>query len=162
MALTLVTGMIIGSPNSTYKVGISPDKRESLSISAFGIANFNSFVLINFLVKTNKKVNFENIDNKISYCIISNDRKVYNSESISKDGQFKTANIPASLLQPTFDIYFKNSSQQTIVSRNETVQTFTEPNNRIYMSLNVNNCAGRTMGAGCTGTGIRCVSAIFA
>ena len=49
-------GMIVGSPNSTYKIGISPDKRESISISAFGITNYNSFVLINFLIRTNTPV----------------------------------------------------------------------------------------------------------
>jgi hypothetical protein len=132
-------GMIVGSPNSTYKIGISPDKRESISISAFGITNYNSFVLINFLIRTNTPVDFKNINNKISYIIISNGRKVYKSESISKDGQFKAAYIPASLLEPTFDIYFQNCRQETIVSRNETIKSFTEPSNRIYLSLNINN-----------------------
>ena len=132
-------GMIVGSQNSTYKMGISPDKRETISISAFGITNSNSFVLLNFLVRTNTPVDFKKINNKISYIIISNGRKVYKSESISKDGQFKSAYIPASLLEPTFDICFQNCRQQTIVSRNETIKSFTEPSNRIYLSLNINN-----------------------
>ena len=138
-SVTPYLGMIVGAPNSTYKIGISPDKSESISISAFGIANYNSFVLINFLIGTDRQVDFKDINNKISFAIISNGRKVYNSESISKDGQFKTADIPASLLEPTFDICFQNCSQKTIVSRKETIKTFTEPCNREYLSLNINN-----------------------
>ena len=137
-SLTPYLAMIIGAQNSTYKVGISPDKREILSISALGISNYNSFVFINFMVRTNGQVNFEDIDNKISFNITSNGRKVYSSESISKFGQFKTYYIPASLLEPQFDISFLNCRQELIVSKNETTQTFTEPSNRIYLTLNVN------------------------
>ena len=78
-SITPYLGMIVGSPNSTYKIGISPDKKESISISAFGITNSNSFVLINFLIRTNTPVDFKNINNKISYTIISNGRRVYKS-----------------------------------------------------------------------------------
>ena len=138
-SLTPYLGMIIGSPNSTYKVSISPDKREVISISAFGISNNDSFVLINFIIRTNGQVNFKEIDNKISFNIISNGRKVYSSESISSFGQFKTSYIPATLLEPQFDIAFLNCRQALIVSKNETIQTFTEPSNRIYLTLNVNN-----------------------
>lgn len=74
-SVTPYLGMIVGAPHSTYKVGISPDKRESITITAFGISNCNSFVLINFLIRTNKHVNFSDINNKISYIITSNGRK---------------------------------------------------------------------------------------
>ena len=95
--------------------------------------------MINFIIRTNGQVNFKEIDNKISFNIISNGRKVYSSESISSYGQFKTAYIPSSLLEPQFDIAFLNCRQELIVSKNETIQTFTEPSNRIYLTLNVNN-----------------------
>ena len=138
-SITPYLGMIVGAPHSTYKVGISPDKRESISITAFGIRDFNTFVLINFLIRTDRHVNFSDIQNKISYIITSNGRKVYSSESISKFGQFKTTYIPVSLLEPQFDISFLNSSQQLLVSKSETIQSFTQPNNRIYLSINANN-----------------------
>ena len=138
-SLTPYLGMIIGAPNSSYKVSISPDRKEIICITAFGISNYNSFVLINFMIRTNGQVNFKEINNKISFNIISNGRKVYSSESISEVGQFKTAYIPASLLDPQFDIAFLNCRQALIVSKNETIQTFTEPSNRIYLTLNVNN-----------------------
>jgi len=138
-SITPYLGMIVGAPQSTYKVGISPGKKESLTITAFGISNCNSFVLINFLIRTNGHANFSDINNKISYVITSNGRKVYSSESISKSGQFKTSYIPVSLLEPQFDIGFLNSSQQLLVSKSEAIQTFTQPNNRVYLSLNVNN-----------------------
>ena len=138
-SLTPYLGMIIGAQNSSYKVSISPDRKEIICITAFGISNYNSFVLINFMIRTNGQVNFKEINNKISFNIISNGRKVYSSESISEVGQFKTAYIPASLLDPQFDIAFLNCRQALIVSKNETIQTFTEPSNRIYLTLNVNN-----------------------
>ena len=138
-SLTPYLGMIIGAQNSSYKVSISPDRKEIICITAFGISNYNSFVLINFMIRTNGQVNFKEINNKISFNIISNERKVYSSESISEVGQFKTAYIPASLLDPQFDIAFLNCRQALIVSKNETIQTFTEPSNRIYLTLNVNN-----------------------
>ena len=138
-SVTPYLGMIVGAPHSTYKVGISPGKKESITITAFGISNCNSFVLINFLIRTNKHVNFSDINNKISYIITSNGRKVYSSESISKFGQFKTSYIPVSLVEPQFDIGFLNSSQQLLVSKSETIHTFTQLDNRIYLSINVNN-----------------------
>jgi hypothetical protein len=138
-SITPYLGMIVGSPHSTYKVGISPGRKESISITAFGLNNSNSFVLVNFLIRTNNHINFSDINNKISYIITSNGRKVYSSESISKFGQFKTSYIPVSLLEPQFDIGFLNSSQQLLVSKSETIQTFTQPDNRKYLSINVNN-----------------------
>ena len=138
-SITPYLGMIVGAPHSTYKVGISPGRKESISITAFGLNNSNSFVLVNFLIRTNNHINFSDINNKISYIITSNGRKVYSSESISKFGQFKTSYIPVSLLEPQFDIGFLNSSQQLLVSKSETIQTFTQPDNRKYLSINVNN-----------------------
>ena len=138
-SITPYLGMIVGAPNSTYKIDICPGKKELISITAFGITNYNSFVLVNFLIRTNRQVDFSQINNKITYSIISNERRVYNSESISKDGQFKPARIPASLLEPNFDINFHNCRREIIVSRSETIKTFTEPSNRIFLSFNVNN-----------------------
>ena len=138
-SITPYLGMIVGSQNSTYKIGISPDRKEIISISAFGLSNSKLFVLINFMVRTNSQVNFKEVSNKISFNITSNGRKIYSSESISRYGQFKPSYIPASLLEPQFDISFLNCRQELIVSKNETIQTFTEPNNRIYLTLNINN-----------------------
>lgn len=136
--LTPYLGMIVGSPNSIYKSSISPTKKEILSVSAQGVSNYSLFVLTNFIIRTNRPVNFKNIDNKISFIITGNGRKVYSSESISKSGQFKPSYIPASLLEPQFDISFLNCRQEPIVTKTETIKSFTEPNNRIYLSLNIN------------------------
>ena len=131
-------GMIIGSPNSTFRTNISPDKKEIINISGLGINNCNSFLLVDFIIRTNRKVNFEDINNKISFFITSNGRKVYSSESISYIGEFKTAKIPVALIQPEFDISFLNCHLKRIVTKSETVESFTQQSDRIYLSLNIN------------------------
>ena len=137
-SITPYLGMILGSRNSTFKTTISPDKKEIINISGQGIDNFNTLLLVDFIIRTNRKVNFDNIDNKISFFITNNGRKVYSSESISSIGEFKTIKIPIALLQPQFEISFLNCRQKKIVTKSETIESFTQLNNRIYLSLNIN------------------------
>lgn len=140
-SLTPYLGMIIGSPNSVFRTGISAPQinKEIIVISALGIRNPNSSIIVNFLVKTTQKVDFSNINNKISFNIKSNQRKVYSSESISKYGQFKYTTIPVGLLEPQFEISFLNSSQKRIVSKLETPNSFIQQTNQIYLTVNNNN-----------------------
>ena len=140
-SLTPYLGMIIGSPNSVFRTGVSAPQinKESIVISAIGIRNPNSSLIVNFFVKSPQNINFGNINNKISFMITSNQRKVYSSESINKYGQFKSTTIPLALLEPQFEISFLNSSQHKIVSKIETPNSFVQQSNRIYLSLNNNN-----------------------
>jgi hypothetical protein len=131
-------GKIIGSKNSTLEYNV-PGHKEKIVISAYGLGNCDSLVRFNFLIKSNQKIDFGKINNKISYIITSNGRKVYSSESISKYGQLRPANIPEALIQPQFDISFLNCSQERIVSKTETINSFTGNNQGIYLSLRVNN-----------------------
>ena len=140
-SLTPYLGKIIGSPNSVFRTSISAPKinKEIIVISALGIRNPNSSLNVNFLVKTPQNIDFKSTNNKISFMITSNQRKVYSSESINKFGQFKSTTIPVALLEPQFEISFLNSRQHKIVSKIETPNSFVQQNNRIYLSLNNNN-----------------------
>ena len=131
--------MIVGSPNSTFRTNLSPDKPEFIIISAQGITDCNNLIMLNFMVKSNKNIDFNNQNNKISFMITSNNRKVYKSELISKDGQFKTKSIPKDLLDPQFDVSFYNSNAEKIVTKSETPLSFTQHNNQVYLTVNINN-----------------------
>ena len=132
-------GMIIGSKNSTFNTNISPDKEELISISAEGLNSYNTLLRVNFLIKTTQNVNYNDINNKISYIIKGNRNKVYESELISGNGQIKPANISVELIEPQFDICFLNSRKEEIITKTETINTFTEKYNKLYLSLHVNN-----------------------
>ena len=72
-SLTPYLGMIIGSPNSVFRTGVSAPQinKESIVISAIGIRNPNSSLIVNFFVKSPQNINFGNINNKISFMITS-------------------------------------------------------------------------------------------
>ena len=82
-------GMIVGSENSTLTLKISPNEKEYITISAEGVNNCNSSLMINFRIITKKGVNFQDRKNKFSYYISTNGRKVYQSESLSVYGMLK-------------------------------------------------------------------------
>ena len=138
-SLTPYLGMIIGSPKGVFSANISSTpqiNKEKIVVSAVGIRNPNSSLIVNFLIKTTRFVDFSKINNKISFLITSNQRKVYSSESINKYGQFKSVKIPLALLEPQFEISFLNSSQKKIVSKLETPNSLAQQNNKIYLSFN--------------------------
>ena len=130
--ISATLGSIVGSPNSCFKKQIN--NSINIIITAQGLRNANSFVDVCLYAK-NSFYNFRINSNKISYLIISNGRKIYSSESISDFGKFDIAKIPAALLQDGFTVLFLNSSQKTIGSRNDTIQTFTQGKGDIYLHL---------------------------
>ena len=134
--LLVTLGNIVGSPGSCLKRQIS--NSTNIIITAQGLSNSNSIVEVCFL-GINGLEGFPNWY-KISFLIISNDRKIYSSELISSTGEFDVAKIPAALLQNGFTILFLDASQKTIKSINETIETFTSPNNdngNVYLNVRV-------------------------
>ena len=131
-------GIIIGSPNSTYRINL-PSKRESIVINAQAVNNTNSFIDFIFKVKTNQNVDFGDIRNKISYKIANRGRLVYQSESISSYGTFNPIRIPVAILEPDFTISFLNSKQEVLIFKDETIDSFTQQKNLIYLGLCSNN-----------------------
>ena len=119
-SFTPYLGSIVGSPNSTFRVKVSPDKPEFIVISAKSIGDCKNLLIFNFMITSNYK-------------------KIYSSELISKYGQFKTTSIPKELLEPQFEVTFFNYRKEKIVSKLETPDSFTGQNNQVYLTLNVNN-----------------------
>ena len=130
-------GIIVGSPNSTYKVNLPP-KSESIIITAQGINNTNSYIDFNFIIN-NKGVDFRDIKNKISYKIANRGRLVYQSESISSKGTFNPIRVPMAILEPDFTITFLNSKQEVLTFKDETIDSFTEKKNLVYLGFYSNN-----------------------
>ena len=134
--IQLPLGQIIGSHGSNYKVQIG--RVSYITISAEGINDSKSYVEIKFKSQQISFIDFSKPSNKISYLITSNERKIYESESISSSGIFKSITIPTSLIEKGFTISFLDSRQKTIAYKNESIQSFIQPNNGIYIGLNVN------------------------
>ena len=126
-------GNIVGSPNSCYRNAIS--ESTNIEITAQGISNTNSFVEFEFKVVSN--INFTDKKNLISYLITSNSRKIYSSESIPKNRTFDKIRIPTHLIQNGFTVSFLDSLQETLDFKNETIESFTKPNNNLYVRLGI-------------------------
>ena len=133
----LPLGQIIGSHGSNYKVQIG--RASYIIISAEGISDSKSYVEIKLKSQLISFIDFNKPSNKISYLIISNGRKIYESESISPSGIFKSITIPTSLIEKGFTVSFLDCRQKTIAYKNESIQSFTQSINRIYIGLNINN-----------------------
>ena len=138
-SFTPYLGLIVGSPNSTFTSNISPDNPELIIITAQSISGCENLLMVNFIVRANKNVDFNDTKNKISFMITSNDRKIYTSESISQYGQFKNKSIPKVLLEPQFEVTFFNYKNEKILSKIENPNNFTQQNNQVYLTLSINN-----------------------
>ena len=136
--LTPSLGAIVGSPQSTYRENIAPN-REDIIINAQSINNTNSFINFHFKVNSNSNIDFSNINNKISFRIFNRGRLVYQSESISSYGNFNPIRVPIAILEPDFTVTFLNSKQEVLIFKDETISSFTEQKNLIYLGLFVNN-----------------------
>ena len=133
-------GIIVGSPNSTYKTKIGI-KGENLIIGAQSIKDTDSYIDFDFEVKSMNNINFGNINNKFSYKILNMGRLVYQSESVSDFGKFQPIRIPIAILEPNFTVSFLNSNQETIIFKDETIGSFTEPksDDLFYLGFYIND-----------------------
>jgi hypothetical protein len=131
----LPLGQIIGSPGSTFKQLI--DKNSFIIITAQGINNSNSYLEFNFSTQCISHFDFSKLSEKISYLVTSNGKKLYSSESISNNGQFEPIKIPAALLEHGFTVSFLDCFQESLIFKNESIQSFTTPNQNVYLGLTV-------------------------
>ena len=129
----IILGNILGSPQSTYKSPIG-NNNTFISVSAQKY-DINSYLEVDFKVDTNN-VDLRDKKNLISYRIISNDRKIYYSESISLEGQFDKIRIPSVLLQNGLTVNFLNAWQEIIATRDEAnIESFINSYNQLYLNL---------------------------
>ena len=133
--IQLPLGQIIGSPRSTFKRLI--DNNTYIIISAQGISNSNAYLEFNLSTQCISHFDFSKLSEKISYLVTSNGKKLYASESISNNGQFDSIKIPAALLDKGFTVSFLDCFQESIIYKNESIQSFTTPNQDVYLGLTV-------------------------
>ena len=132
--IPLTLGNIVGSRHSCLKTPIS--NQINIIISAQSI-NDKNYVEVDFEIKGNI-MDFFKDKNRFYYLITSSGRKIYTSESISYIGKFEKAKIPEALIQNGFTISFKNAMGETIIFRDETVESFCRPNKDKYLTVNYN------------------------
>ena len=128
-------GQIIGSPGSSFKQLVG--KNTSIIIRAEGISDSAAYIEFKFSVQCISHFDFSKLSEKISYLITSSGKKIYSSESISNIGKFDDIKIPVALLDKGFTISFLDCSQEPIIFKNETVQSFTGQNQNVYLGLSV-------------------------
>ena len=133
--IPLTLGYIVGSPGSCLKTEIY--KPINLIISAESVNN-KSYVEVDFVVDNFNFVDLSKDKNRFSYLITSNGRKVYGSESIKWHGKFEKPKIPEALIKNGFTITFIDSRGETIMPKQDTVESFCSPKEEIYVGLNMN------------------------
>jgi hypothetical protein len=134
--IQLPLGQIVGSHDSTFKQKIG--KNTFIIISAQGISDENAYIEFNFTTQCISYFDFSKISDRISYLIISNERKIYSSESISTYGKFEPIKIPVALIDKGFTVSFIDSKKKVLGYRDESIQSFTSSNGNVYLGLNVN------------------------
>jgi hypothetical protein len=126
-------GKIIISGQSKWKEKIQNDGKDILVISYNEIkqgdtVSTNEELISLFLVAANPGQLFSSKVNRFCFIIISNnDEYIYQSEIISPNGTFQTAEIPLHLLSPEFKITFQDHTSNPIVSFSTTLELFLEP-----------------------------------
>lgn len=133
-SLSITLGNIVGSMGSTYKGSFNNQIR--INISAEGLSEDISYLICKLNAKcASLQGTFSQVEDKISYIITSQNRKIYESESISSEGNFKEIQIPLNLLDKGFSISFLDCYQESIGFKNENPQQFCLPNNREYLGV---------------------------
>ena len=137
--ISVSLGAIVGSVGSVYRGVIK--NNITLKISAQGISEDASYLTCKLEAEhISLSDNFVKPEDKISYNIVSEGKKVYSSESINPRGKFKTVDIPLDLLSRGFGIQFLDGFQESISYKNENIQQFcASNNNNIYLECSANN-----------------------
>ena len=109
-------GGIIGSRNSKVVYKYAGD--ESFIIKAKKLGKYEDLLDIKFFLKEDNQLGKSNffVKNKFYYFITCNNKKVYKSSFISRDGTFENIYIPTCLLTPYYTVSFYNSFNQPIYS----------------------------------------------
>ena len=133
--IQLPLGQIVGSPGSTFKQLI--DQNSYIIITAQGISDANSYLEFILSAQCISHFDFYKLSEKISYLVTSKGKKLYASESISSNGKFESIKIPVALLDKGFTVSFLDCFQETIIFKNESIQSFTTHNQNVYLGLTV-------------------------
>ena len=131
-------GGIIGSRDSKVIYKYAGD--ESFIIKAKKLGNYEDLLDVKFILKEDNQLGKNNffVKNKFYYFITCNNKKVYKSSFITKDGTFENIYIPTCLLQPLYSVYFYNSFNQPIFHFNNSIKNI-KSNQKIQLKIPFNN-----------------------
>ena len=123
--IKVALGTIVGSPKNIYRTEIGKEK-ENIIVIAQSIKETDSFINFDFIVKAMETIDFQNINNLISFKISNPENLLYQSESISYLGKFQPIKIPIAILGQNFTVSFLNSEQKILGFKDETIGDFRE------------------------------------
>ena len=128
-------GCVMGSRKNTYQTNIFTSKHEILILKVEKLNKSEEVIRVSFDIKSNKKVSFEDIKNKMYFEIFS-DIILYRSECINKEGIFDPIKIPLGLFKDKkIIIKFYNSSRQSCGNFTFNIDDFT---NRKTFNIKIN------------------------
>ena len=127
-------GNIMGSPNQTLVQYILGNIK--IAIKGQEIKDIKSSIDFKFEGKLKNMVNgFVEKEDKISYLITSNNKKIYSSEKISPFGIFKPVQIPICLLDKGFKVSILDDDNKEILSNDDKLDNFIQNVNNIYIQF---------------------------
>ena len=132
--LKLTLGNIVGSIRSIYKGSFNNKIRINIASEEIGEDNFILCCKLRAIYASSKG-SFYDPEDKISYVITSNNKKIYESESISSSGQFMDIRIPFYLLKNGFVVSFLDCNQESLSYKNENPQQFCQTSNSEYLGI---------------------------
>ena len=131
-------GGIVGSRNSKVVYKYAGD--ESFVIKATKLGNWEDLLDVKFVLKEDNQQEKSNffVKNKFYYFITCNNKKIYKSSFISKDGTFENIYIPTWILQPNYTISIYNSFNQYIYSFINSIEQI-KSHQKIGIKIPINN-----------------------
>lgn len=130
-------GNILGSPNQTLYAGIGGNIKIAIKGREIkDIKDIKSSIEFIFEGKLENIMNgFMEKEDKISYLISSNDKKIYWSEKISPFGIFKPIKIPVCLLDKGFKVSILDNDNREIIAKDDKIDDFIQKVNSIYIKF---------------------------
>jgi len=131
-------GCIIGARHSTYTNKFLGN--ETLIIKGEKMGQNDDFLEVKFALKENGN-EYSNyfLNNKMTFIITCQEKKLYSSEEISPDGKFAPVKIPICLLMPFYTVSFYNVYNQLVTSFNKTIQEVVNSKEKLQLKIPINN-----------------------
>jgi len=131
-------GCIIGARHSTYTNKFLGN--ETLIIKGEKMGQNDDFLEVKFTLKENGN-EYSNyfLNNKMTFIITCQEKKLYSSEEISQDGKFAPVKIPICLLMPFYTVSFYNVYNQLVTSFNKTIQEVVNSKEKLQLKIPINN-----------------------
>ena len=133
ISINTTLGCIIGARRSTYVYKF--DGNETLIIKGQKMGKNDDFLNVKFNLKDDSPQSNYFEYNKLKFVITCNNKKIYSSEDISKEGEFQTVQIPTCLLEPLYTVSFYNSYNQLVVSFDKSIKDINPSKDKLQTKI---------------------------